>query len=170
MAIKDLVPKFNRVRDRALATRSSNDPLLGFHREMDRLFDEFFGDFLPATRRGGWEAQVSGFNPRVDVSETDKEVKISAELPGLDEKDIAVEMDEGSVTIRGEKKEEKEDKTRNWHVREQYYGSFHRVIPLPAGVDAAKAGAKFSKGVLTITAPKVEEEHARRKTIKITAG
>jgi HSP20 family protein len=103
----------------------------------------------------------------VDVSETDKEVKVSAELPGMDEKDIHVEMDDDAITIRGERREEKEDQGRNWYSREQSYGAFHRVIALPASVDGAKAVAKFKKGVLTVTVPKRREEQTKRKTIKI---
>jgi len=89
------------------------------------------------------------------------------ELPGMDEKDITVEMDDAALTIRGEKKAEQEEKGKNWYRREQSYGSFHRIVPLPANVDGEKAKAKFKQGVLTITAPKREEEQAKRKAITI---
>jgi len=167
MAIKDLVPRIGRGRERTPVRRGELDPFRDFQRQINRLFDDFFSDFAPAPRWGLRGLAPAGFSPRVDVAETDKEVKISAELPGLDEKDISVELDDAAVTIRGERKEEKEEKGKNWFTREQSYGAFHRVIPLPASVDGAKATAKFKKGILTITAPKREDEQAKRKTIKI---
>jgi HSP20 family protein len=167
MAIKDLVPKFGRGREQAAARRGEWDPFRDFQREVNRLFDDFFTDFPPATRWGEREAAPLAFSPRVDVSETDKHVKVSAELPGMDEKDITVEMDDSAITVRGERKQEHEDKGKNWYRREQSYGTFHRVVPLPANVEGEKAKARFKKGVLTITVPKREEEQARRKTITI---
>jgi HSP20 family protein len=120
----------------------------------------------PVGRRGR-RAGLAAFTPRVDMSETDTEVTVAAELPGLDEKDITVEIEDGCISIRGERKEEKEDQGRSWYRKEQSYGSFHRAIALPAEVDGEKAKAKFAKGVLTITMPKREEEQAKRKTIAI---
>jgi HSP20 family protein len=137
---------------------------------MNRLFDDFLGEFPLAPRWGERELAPTEFSPRIDVSETDKEVKIAAELPGMDEKDITVELEDAAVTIRGERKEEKEEKGRNWYTKEQSYGAFHRVVPLPAGVDGEKAAARFKKGILTITAPKRPEEQARRKAIRIETG
>jgi HSP20 family protein len=167
MAIKDLVPKLNRGKEHLPARRAEQDPFRDLQRQMNRLFDDFFGDFPLAPRWSETGLAAMEFSPRVDVSETEKEVKVSAELPGLDEKEVSVELDESTLTIRGEKKEEKEDKGRNWYAREQSYGTFHRVIPLPASVHGEKATAKFKKGILTITVPKREEEQAKRKTIKI---
>ena len=167
MAIRDLVPRIGRGREQAPARRANVDPFRGFQREMNRLFDDFFNDFPLALRPGERGLATVGFSPRVDVSETDKEVRVSAELPGMDEKDIIVEMDDAAITIRGEKKEEKEEKDNNWYTREQSYGSFHRMIPLPASVEGEKANAKFKKGILTITVPKKDEKQAKRKAIKI---
>lgn len=165
MSIKELVPRLVRGREQSLARRQDVDPFRSFQRDMNRLFDDFFKD-LPLAM---WshEDLAAGFNPRVDVSETEKDVKVSAELPGLDEKDITVEMGDASVTIRGEKKEEKEEKRKNWYTREQTYGSFHRVVPLPASVEGEKVSATFKKGVLTITVPKKAQDLPQRKTIKI---
>jgi len=149
------------------ARREASDQFRSFQREMNRLFDDFFSDVPLVPRWGTRELAPVEFSPRVDVAETDKEVRISAELPGMDEKDIVVEMDDEAITIRGERKEEKETEGKNWYTREQSYGSFQRVIPLPASVDGAKAKAKFKKGLLAITVPKREEEEAKRKTIAI---
>lgn len=169
MTIRDLVPKLGHGRDRMPVRREDADPYRGFQREMNRLFDDFFSDAGLMPRWGEIERGMSAdlFSPRVDVSETDKEVTVSAELPGMDEKDITVELDDAALTIRGEKKEEHEEKGKNWYRREQSHGSFHRVVPLPAVVEGDKAKAKFKKGILTITAPKREEEQAKRKTIEI---
>jgi HSP20 family protein len=174
MTIKDLVPKFGRHRGEVPARRMDDDPFHEFQRDINRLFDEFFGDFgLPARsarrlpRRREEDAWGGAFAPKVDVSETDKDVTVSAELPGMDEKDITVEMDDDSVTIRGERRDESEDKGKNWYRREQTYGSFHRVVPLPGTVDGSRAAAKFKKGVLTVKAPKRELDRADRKTIAI---
>ena len=167
MSIKDLVPRFGRGREHMPMRRGEHDPFRDFQREMNRLFDDFFSDFPLATRGREGTPAPAAFSPRVDVSETDKEVSVSAELPGMDEKDITVEMDDAAITIRGEKKDEKEEKGKNWYRREQSYGSFHRSIPLPTGVDGAKAKAKFKKGLLTITVPKREGEQPKRKAIAI---
>lgn len=167
MSIKDLVPRIGRGREQGLARRQEVDPFRDFQREMNRLFDDFLGDFPLAMRSNEKGIATVGFSPRVDVSETDKEVKVSAELPGLDEKDITVELEDAAIAIRGEKKEDREEKGKNWYTREQSYGSFHRIIPLPASVEGEKAAARFKKGVLTITVPKKEEEQAKRKAIKI---
>jgi HSP20 family protein len=167
MTIKDLVPRFNR--GRSLEQRGQGDPYLALQHEMNRLFDDFFGDFgLPPRHAwGGTNVALPGFSPRVDVSETDREIKISAELPGMDEKDIAVEMDDKAVTIRGERKAENEEHGESWYRREQSYGSFQRVVPLPATVNGDKAKAKFKKGLLTIVLPKREETRPRRRTVTI---
>lgn len=165
MSIKDMVPRLHRGRELS-ARRGELEPFHEFQREMNRLLEDFFTD-LPVARWGGREMAAVEFSPRVDVSETDKEVVVSAELPGMDEKDIAVEMEEDAVTIRGERKEDKENKGRNWYTREQSYGSFRRVVQLPANVQGDKAAARFRKGVLTVTIPKKETEPSRRKTINI---
>lgn len=167
MAIRDLIPRIGRGREQTPARRQDVDPFRDLQRQMNALFDDFFRDFPLDSRWGDRRLAAAGFNPRVDVSETEKEVRVSAELPGMDEKDITVEMGDAAITIRGEKKEEKEEKGKNWFTRELSCGSFHRIIPLPSSVEGEKANAKFKKGVLTITVPKKAEEQARRKAIKI---
>ena len=167
MSIKDLVPRIGRKP--LPARREDADPFRDFQRQMNHLFDDFFGDFPPFERGREPEWAPAAFTPRVDVSETDAEVKVSAELPGMDEKDISVELQDDVLTLRGEKKSEQEEKGKNWFRREQSWGSFQRSIELPAGVDAAKATAKFKKGVLVFTAPKRPEEQAKRKTVPIQA-
>ena len=167
MSIKDLVPRIGR---KTLPVRQEDvDLFRDFQREMNRLFGEFFGEFPPAGRGREPEWAPAAFLPRVDVSETDAEVKVSAELPGMDEKEITVELQDDVLTLRGEKKTEQEEQGENWFRREQSRGSFRRSVELPAGVDASKAVAKFAKGVLTFVAPKRAEERTKRKIVPIRA-
>jgi len=125
---------------------------------MNRLFDDFWRDFSPPS----FEANSFGW-PNVELWETDKEVKVEAELPGLDDKDIELLLNNGILTIRGEKKSESEDKNR--HMSERFYGRFERQIALPTEVQEDKIAASFKKGVLTVTLPKSPE--AARKVTRI---
>ena len=108
--------------------------------------------------------------PSVDVSETDDEVQVTADLPGLTEKDVEVTLEDGALTIRGEKKEEREEKKRNYHLVERSYGRFERAVALPHGIDPGKVKARFRNGVLHVTLPKTPENRSRSRAIEITAG
>ncbi len=143
-------------------------PLDLFQREMNRLFDEFFkGSGL---RPWGEDFESFGaFTPQVNMTEDEKSIVVSAELPGLDEKDLEISLSKDSLTIKGEKKEETEHKGKEAYYMERSYGSFTRVLPLPKEVDTDKAEASFKKGVLTITLPKAEREKESHKKIKIKA-
>ena len=166
MAIKDLVPRRNHKREWLPSLHREADPLAQIQTEMNRLFEDLF------TLTGSPAGPLDGnplAAPRVDVAEDEKEVTVTAELPGLDEKDIQVDMDDYTVTIRGEKHEDHTDKKRNWLRRELHYGSIYRVINLPSQVDGAKAKARFRKGVLTLTAPKRETSEPRRRITIQTA-
>ena len=163
MAVTDLIP---RIRSRIpIARRSAESahPLLSFHERMNRLFDDLWRDFdIPGLMPGS----SFGF-PRVEMSETDKELNIEAELPGLDEKDVEVLLQEGVLTIRGEKRDEKEDKSRR--VSERSYGQFERRIALPVEVQEEQVNASFKKGVLMVTLPKVAGAAQKAKRIPIAA-
>ncbi len=168
MAIRDLVPKFGRARETRLPQRRGEaDPFRLFQQQMNRLFDDFFSESMPSLRNGTHADRWTDSLPRVDLHESGEVIRLSAELPGMDEKDVNVEMDDNSITIHGEKTEEKEEKRGTWVQREQSYGSFHRVIALPAAVDSQKAKATFKKGVLKISAPKREPDKQQRKRISI---
>ncbi len=145
MSIRDLVPFRRRG-----SLRRWDEPVRSFFEEVEELFDRFFGDYELEPVRERWGL----FTPKVDFTEDDKEYRITAELPGMNEKDIEVTMDEHSITIKGEKKEDKEDKGKNYYYRERRYGSFTRTIPLPEDVDVDKVEAKFKNGVLTLKLPK----------------
>jgi HSP20 family protein len=147
-------------------------------REIDRVFDSFnWGSwgFPFARSRLGFEmpslrsASVE-IAPAVDVAEKDKEYEITAELPGLDEKNIEVKLANGMLTIRGEKKEEKEEKQTDYHLSERSYGSFMRSFQLPEGIDEGKIEASFVKGVLTVKVPKSTQALKNEKTISIKAA
>ena len=132
---------------------------------MDHLFDDFFHRFelSPFFKRSS-----SLFSPRVDVVDTDNEIKISAELPGMDEKDIEITLNSDSLTLKGKKKEEKEEKGKDYYRSERSYGLFSRTIPLPVEIESDKASAHFKKGVLTVSIPRVSREGEERKKIKIS--
>ncbi len=157
MSIKDLVP----FRKKETVTRV-HEPFRSFFEEIEELFDRFFSDFeiAPLNREGL-------FTPRIDFTENDKEYRISAELPGMDEKDIEVLMDEDSLTIRGEKKEDKEEKGKDYYYRERRFGSFTRTIPLPENIDRDKIEAKFKNGVLTLRLPKTAATARNVKKIEV---
>jgi HSP20 family protein len=160
MALRDLIPWNNGSRD-VSSYHSQGNPLLAVHREMNRLFDEAFRAFETGTF--GSQAMIW---PSVEVNETDKEVKVVAELPGLEEKDVAVELANGVLKISGEKKSETEDKERRFS--ERFYGRFERHIPIDE-VDQDKVGASFNKGVLTVTLPKSPAAQQRVKRIPVNA-
>ncbi|NJN99424.1 MAG: Hsp20/alpha crystallin family protein [Anaerolineales bacterium] len=169
MAIKDMVPW--KKSDKNVLVRRHDDPFTGFRDEMDRLFDDFFGRGFGLTPfEGGAMDHFGTFNPQVDVTENDKEVKITAELPGLSEQDVEVSLSNDVLTISGEKKHEKEDKGDNYYRMERSYGSFQRTIPLPAEVQSDKVDASFKNGVLTITLPKSPQATQNRKKIAIKAS
>ena len=103
--------------------------------------------------------------PRVDVEETEKEILVKADLPGIDPKAVEISIQDNVLTVRGEKKEEKEEKKKNYHRVERFTGSFHRAIPLPPGADAEKMAATSTNGVVTITVPKKPEAQPRKITV-----
>ncbi|MEX6508422.1 Hsp20/alpha crystallin family protein [Jiella sp. M17.18] len=146
--------------------------------EMDRLFDMFGGRRGTSLSRPGFELDFAfprdmlfgAGAPAVDVAEKDGEYEITAELPGLDEKNVEVKVANGALTIKGEKKEEKEERQKDYHLSERRYGSFVRSFALPKGVDQDKIEARFAKGVLTVTLPKTAEAKAEEKTIAVKAA
>lgn len=153
-------------------------PFESLKREVDRLFEDFhpFGwrlpvprpnlDFeLPRLSGAGWPVA-----PATDLSEKEKEYEITAELPGLDEKNVEIRVSNHTLTIKGEKKEEREESKKDYYLSERRYGSFHRSFQLPEGVDVDKIEASFVKGVLTIRLPKSAEAQKAEKKISIKAA
>jgi len=154
-------------------------PLAALRDEMDRVFDSFwrgfgFGPDRPLRRAGG-ETQplwrfVPSFGvaaPAIDLVESGQEYRITAELPGMEARDIELSVSDDALTIKGEKREEEEERTGNYHLSERRFGSFQRALPLPRGVDRDRIDARFEKGVLTIVLPKTAEAAARQRRIEI---
>ncbi|MGE5839060.1 MAG: Hsp20/alpha crystallin family protein [Deltaproteobacteria bacterium] len=142
------------------------EPFSLLRREIDRLFEDFTRGFvLEPFRR--IEERLRQYTPVVDVSESEKEITVNVELPGMDEKDVEVSLTDGHLMIRGEKKEEKEEKKKGYYRTERSFGEFNRVIPVPTGVDTNKVSAVFKKGLLSITMPKTEEAQTTVKKIPI---
>jgi len=144
--------------------------------QVDRLFHDFQTGFLQAPFlrpfpdiESYWRRDL-GFNvtPAIDIVEKDKAFEVTAELPGLDAKDVDVQLANGMLTIKGEKQEEKEEKTKDRYVSERRYGSFRRTLQVPGGVDAEKIEASYKSGVLTVTLPKSPEAQKKEKTIPVS--
>lgn len=133
-----------------------------FRKEMEGVMEKFFGE----DAGNGKASLVKTWAPRVDVEETDKEIVVKADLPGVDPKAIEISVENGILTVRGEKKEEKEEKNKNYHRVERFAGSFSRAIALPPGADAEKVSATSTNGVVTITVPK--KLGAQPKKITVT--
>ena len=162
MGFRDLIPWS---KNQALTPMRENlDPFTTFHREMNRLFDDVFREFGSLGRTGGALMEGRYGWPNVELSETDKALVVSAELPGLTERDVQVEIANGVLTFRGEKRAERSEPGK--YFSERFYGSFERQIPLD-GVVEDKAEATFRDGVLIITIPKSDEARSDIKRIPI---
>jgi HSP20 family protein len=156
-------------------TAQAWQPIETLRKEIDRLFDNFGQDFWRSPFRA-----LADFEPlwsskpatsfAVDITENEQAYEIAAELPGMDEKDIDVNVVNGGLTIKGEKKDEKEEKKEDYYVSERRYGSFQRYFRVPDGVDTDKIEASFKKGVLTVTLPKKAEAQKPAKKIDIKAA
>jgi HSP20 family protein len=162
MNMRDLIPWCRSQQTTPSRYRDEGDPFMTLHREMNRLFDDVFRGFDMAPF-GGVSRMASW--PHVEVVDNDKDVRISAELPGLEDKDVEVLIGDGVLTIRGEKKSAIEDKERAFS--ERTYGRFERRIPLAWEVEEDKIEASFKNGVLTVTLPKSAESRSEVKRIAV---
>jgi HSP20 family protein len=134
-------------------------PLSGFRTEMDRLFDSFFGD-VAAESGGRWG--LSAWGPPLDVEETDKEIMVRAEIPGVKAEELELSMSGNSLVISGEKKESEERKEKGYAYQERRFGSFRREVPLPSAVDADNVEAEYKDGVLEVKLHKAQEALPKR--------
>ncbi len=153
--MRSLVP-FSWATD--LFRRDQNDPFAAMQKEINRVFEDFGRGSLANLSNGD-------VSPRIDVAETDSAVEVTAELPGIDEKDIDVVLRDDVLTIKGEKKNEKEERKKDYHLIERSYGSFARSIRLPFEADSEAVKASFAKGVLKVSITKPAE--VKDKTVKI---
>ncbi len=164
-------------QDKATALQAWQ-PFESLRREVDRLFEDFDRGFWRSPFRRPmfdlepfWQRGLAwGAAPAVDIVEKDTAYEVTAELPGLDEKNIEIRLTKGMLTIKGEKKEEKEEKKKGYHLQERHFGSFERSFRVPEGVDPDKIEASFKKGVLTVTLPKKPEAQKPAKKIEVKAG
>jgi HSP20 family protein len=158
-------------RSGGLMGGSGNDPFLSLHREVNRLFDDVFrggtGQMLTGGQGQGAEGAV--MMPHIDVSETDRELKVCAELPGVSENDVDIRLEDDVLVIRGEKKFERKDEKENYHFVERSYGTFQRALRLPGPINPDQVQARFENGVLTVTLPKTEQTERSRR-IQIQGG
>ena len=159
MNLKSLIPVG---RQRGVAR--SDNPFASLQNEVDRLFENFTAGF-PSLGNGMTNVTL----PNIDVSETDKEIEITAELPGLEDKDVQINVSDNVLTIRGEKKAEKEQKDKNYRLIERSYGSFERSLELPEGVNADAIKASIDKGVLKVVVPKPAPAQSKKIEVKSAA-
>ncbi|MCX4027727.1 Hsp20/alpha crystallin family protein [Endozoicomonas sp. SM1973] len=177
MNVKDLIPwnwlkKEEEQEGKNLAIGGAYDPianpLIQFHKEVDRLFDSMFkGSGFPSFSDEWSRVSNNMFKPSIDISAKDKEYLISVEVPGVEEKDIKLEMRDNTLIISGEKKNEKEEKEEHHYRVERSYGKFQRMLTIPEDADADEISASFKNGVLCISLPRKELVQSRTKKIAI---
>jgi len=167
MSVRDLIPwgRNNGNQVPGFARDNDQDPFLSLHREVNRLFDDVFRGFGSGVPSLNGATGFGGGWPSVEISDSEKEIKVTAEVPGLEEKDIEVLLNDGVLTLKGEKRSETENKDRQFS--ERYYGWFERRIPLGAEVKDDQIDARFKNGVLTVTLPKTERALSQVKRIAI---
>lgn len=161
MVFQEMVPWR---KNRPISIRNADEvfPLGSLQRRMNRMFDDFFGDFGDSGL-----SRMAEFAPRIDVSENEKEITIRAELAGMEEKDIDVTLQDDVLTIRGEKKIERDEKNERYSLTERSSGTFSRPIVVPMQVEEDKIDASFKQGVLTVRLPKVPAPESKTKKIQI---
>lgn len=165
---KQLEVKRNPIAIPALA-----DNWNAFRNQIEEIFDRFSDGFGSvalkpfADLENAWQRNIGGFaSLAVDVAEDDKAYTITAELPGVSEKDVDVSVHDGMLVIKGEKRQEKEEKSKDRYVSERSYGAFQRMFSLPAGTDEGKVAAEFHNGILTVTVPKAQSHNVRKVDVK----
>ena len=161
MNVRNLVPWTRGERERSVAQPADVNPVLNLHRQVNRLFDDMFQDFAAPQL---WSSHATW--PSVDVQETDKEYRVTADIPGLDGRDVEVLFHEGVLTLRGEKRTEKESENRT--IRERFYGRFERQVALDRDVDEGNIHATFRNGTLIVTIPKSAQALEKAKRIPVS--
>ncbi|QQP89318.1 Hsp20/alpha crystallin family protein [Skermanella sp. TT6] len=161
------------------AAGRARHPLLSLRDEIDRLFDDFSAgmmrspfrarlmDFEPFRR---FESALSGAVPTAEIAEKEKEYVVTLELPGIDQKDVEISVSGRMMTVKGEKREEKEETEKQLHLSERRYGSFHRSFPIPETVDQDRIAAAMKDGVLTVTLPKTEAAARPARKIEVSGS
>jgi HSP20 family protein len=165
MAITDLIP-WKKPNDNSLTVRQrAMDPFTQMRQEIDQMFNGMLPDW--AGRMNLLDRRFGSWMPQIDVNETAKEIRVTVELPGMEEKDIEVSLLDGALTIKGEKREEHEEERGDVYHSERQYGMFERTIPLASEIDADRIKASFKKGVLKIALPKTKDAQSNRRLIPV---
>jgi HSP20 family protein len=160
MEIKDLIPWARK--DHAPESKSDDtNPIAALQRDMNRVFENFWN------RGSDLDWPWGGGDAKSDVVETKDAVEVSIELPGMEMKDIEVSVTDDMLTVKGEKKVERQEEKKGYYLSERSYGAIYRTVPLPPGVDGEKAEASFKNGVLTIKLPQTPEAQAKVKRIEV---
>lgn len=153
-------------RSSPMSTRRTLSPLTSLQQEIDRLFEQFFES---PTTEPGWLATGRGWMPKLDVQEDDVGLHLTAELPGMSERDVQIQVTDDYLVLRGDKKAEVDRSHDGWRMTERSYGAFERSLPLGAEYDPERAQASFKRGVLTVTVPRKEGSRKLMRTIRIAA-
>jgi HSP20 family protein len=170
MAIKDLIPWRRNESRLPVHRRRDEDTFLDMRSQMNRMFDEFFERPFGPSSFFGESPMVREFSPSVDVNETGKDIRVIAELPGMEPEDIDISLDRNALRIKGEKRADKEEQGKHYYRVERSYGTFQRVIPLPCEVDEDKIGATYKSGVLKVVLPKAKPAQEISRRIPINSG
>ena len=167
MEIKDLIPWARHTQLSQSKDSPEEHPITSLQREMNRVFESFWKGF---DQFGPNDSSLGDLIARSDVVETDGAIEVSIELPGVDEEDIQVSISDDSLSIKGEKRIERQDDKKGYFVSERSYGTVERTIALPPGLDSSKAEATFSKGVLTVSLPQSEAAKAKVRRIEVKSA
>jgi HSP20 family protein len=168
MSVKDIIPWRRSGRhSSAPARRESGHPMFALQSDINHALEDFWSTFENPMMRALRSDTMDVDAPRVDVRETDQEVDVLAELPGMDEEDVEVSVADGALIIRGEKETEAEDKDEDYVLRERRFGYIERVVPLPDNLELDSAEATFRNGLLTIRIPKKAGQQSARKRVSV---
>jgi HSP20 family protein len=170
MGISDLIPWRKNRQEKSLQPQDQQDPISGLQDEMNRLFGDFFAAPTALDRFSEKDGLQAAFSPSIDIRETDEEVRVEAELPGMDPEDIDVSYTGNTLTISGEKRTEKEQKNERYFRKERAYGSFRRSISLPGAIQEEEIAASFQHGVLQVNLPKDKTAREGSSRIEIKQG
>ncbi len=171
MHIKDLIPwarQDEAAQSKAVQPGAAGHPMAELQRQMNQVFESFWSRMDRPFGAGAWPFAEQG--PRSDVVETEAGVEVTVELPGMEMGDVEVSLADDTLTVKGEKKVERQDEKKGYYVSERSYGSVYRTIPLPTDVDTEKADASFKNGVLTVKIPHPPEAKAKAKRIEVKAA
>ena len=167
MQIKDLLP-WARKGEAPEGKPAETNAIAALQREMNQVFENFWSRFGKSFGALDWPWGQS--EAKSDVVQTDNAVEISIELPGMEMKDVEVSVGDDVLTVKGEKRIERQEEKKGYYLSERSYGAIYRAIPLPPGVDGSKAEATFRNGVLTIRLPQTPEAQAKVRRIEVKAG